>query len=679
MEQRTASNIKVIDTNERMWLWPLLVCVFVLVLPFQGEWPFWQSALLSVLLLLRLAGPWSVLPLMTLSAIILPVDLLQLEHFFGHWQGTDMGVAVLVLLMMLKILETRTRKDLYADVMVGLFVVGCGFLFRHSIWSVLYALMVTVMLLAVLVCPQSGSAKPHWFLAGKLLLQSAPLAVLFFVLFPRIPPLWAVSAPHEAVEGLSDTLSPGSLDHLATSLQTAFKVHFSDLVPPQDQRYYRVLVLDGFDGQTWSRRPSTQVRDEADPEPAPQGHVETRLEGVLYHYRLDHLATGMAWIPVLGQVVQVEPDGLVHTADGLLRASDVDQALRPRQLLSRLVLKSADAKLDPPDADLELPEGALPRTVALAQSWRRAFPSDQAYLAQILRYFHDSFVYTLQPPLLKAPEVDDFLFHSRRGFCEHFASAMAVLLRAGGIPARVVVGYLGGQTMAGHPNDLVVRQMDAHAWVEAWMPGEGWRRIDPTAVVAPDRLSKGAVQIAEESRYWSKGAQSWWALEAFRVRYAIQLRADRLDRAWELQVVQFDNQHVQIPGPSGWSQQQRRLAGLVTGTVFFVALVLGLMARNRVRRDPWRALYHDFLQNLDSLVQPPPHPSESPRALIRRLLRQFPQLQPEFMDYLHILESVFYAPSGPGLYTPRQMRRIQKRLMRQLRNGISPKRPLSAG
>ncbi len=671
MGQRVGNRMQSKFPDEWIWLWPLLITIFFMLLPFLGEWPLWQGMLLVAVLLLRLAGPWPVIPLLSLSAVVLPLDLMGLHRTFGHWQGADMGVAVLVLLLMLKVLETRTRLDVYADVMVGLFVVGCGFLFRHSLWAVLYALVMTGMLLALLVCPQSSHARPQWRLAGKLLLQSAPLAFLFFVLFPRIPPLWALSAPHEAVEGLSDTMSPGSLDRLGTSLQTAFRVHFTDRVPAPDQRYYRVLVLDGFDGQTWFRRTSSHDSEL---------NAVVRPTDPLFRYRLDHLATGMDWVPELGQVVRVEPDELLHTAEGLLRAQDVDQARKPRTLTSSLAVPVPNPEVDSPDSDLQLPDTAMPRTLALAHEWRQHAGSDQVYIREIMQFFRDSFHYTLQPPLLNAPQIDDFLFHSRRGFCEHFASAMAVLLRAGGIPARVVVGYLGGQMLAGNAQDFELRQMDAHAWVEAWLPGVGWQRFDPTAVVAPDRLSQGAARIAEDARYWSRSAGGLWTLEGFRIRYAIQLRLDRLDRAWELQVVHFDNQRLQLPGPTGWSLQQRRLLGLMAGVGLFVIAAFVLLARSKVHSDPWRALYRDFLRDLGPLLKPPPQPRESPRGLILRLVRQRPELQVEFLHYLEFIEAVFYArPDSKPPPTLGQLRRMQKRLVRQLKHSISQKRNGSAG
>ncbi|RTK99023.1 MAG: transglutaminase domain-containing protein, partial [Neisseriaceae bacterium] len=171
------------------------------------------------------------------------------------------------------------------------------------------------------------------------------------------------------------------------------------------------------------------------------------------------------------------------------------QADLPQHELKRYPLKSwrkyqlPESEFDLQQA-LRLPSGYNPRARQLAQQWRTNSRTPGEVVDHALRYFNrQQFFYTLQPPLLGSDSVDDFLFNSRRGFCEHYASSFVFLMRAAGVPARVVTGYMGGELnpVGGY---LIVRQSDAHAWAEVWLGNAGWQRVDPTAAVAPARVQQ---------------------------------------------------------------------------------------------------------------------------------------------------------------------------------------------
>jgi transglutaminase-like putative cysteine protease len=329
-------------------------------------------------------------------------------------------------------------------------------------------------------CPAPAAAR----LAGRALLMALPLAALLFVFFPRLPgAFWAIPQGGEASTGLSDTMSPGSIVQLTASYEPAFRAKFHGAIPPPAERYWRGPVLHDFDGYTWRKWRG------------PPGNAP-RLEFTGVSYRYEVTLEPNAHQILIG-LEMPQPDE--HTLQ--LARPSFDNQLIVRQPLDRPLhyqmqsfphyqstepLSTAARRLD-----LSLPANRNPRSVELAHRLRAQAASDSAFVDAVLDYFRrGDFEYTLMPPLLDFDSIDDLLFRSRQGFCGHYASAFAMLMRAGGVPARVVTGYLGGQwNPFGHY--LLVRQADAHAWAEVWLEGRGWTHVDPTAVVAPGRLSEG--------------------------------------------------------------------------------------------------------------------------------------------------------------------------------------------
>jgi len=438
---------------------------------------------------------------------------------FRTLNGLDAGATLLTAMIAAKLFEARSARDWYVVIGAALFLLLAACLDRQQLWRLpLYALTLWLSGAALRGLAGGTSPSPSQLLRGAAgqLWRAAPLALLLFVFFPRLPgAFWALPATDEAITGLGDEMSPGDLSRLVESDATALRARFDGPPPPVEQRYWRGPVLHDFDGRTWRRRPLENA-----PFAAPQ------YAGPAYHYSVTvepnrHgtvLALEMAQPPDL-PMVRLTPDYQLLAAR------------RPQQAQGYSLTSFPQANRDAPLSatlrriDLALPSHRNPRTVALAQQLRAEAPEDAALVTRAMQYLHDGgYRYTLTPQRLGRDGIDELLFDTHEGFCAHYASAFAVLMRAAGVPARVVTGYLGGEwnRIGGY---LLVRQSEAHAWTEVWLSGHGWVRADPTAMVAPERLTRGVEQLAP-GRVSSSGRllqfpwlantlQAWDALNAW--------------------------------------------------------------------------------------------------------------------------------------------------------------------
>jgi transglutaminase-like putative cysteine protease len=399
--------------------------------------------------------------------------------------GRDAGVALLSGLIGLKVLEMKESRDFYVVCFLAYFLVVTNFFYSQSIPTACYLLGVTVLVTTALVrfnSPPALGDRVCLRLAARMVAESVPVMVLCFVLFPRLPgPLWGLpGADDSAVTGLSDQMEIGRIAHLGTSDEIAFRVAFEGQRPRARDLYWRGPVLWDTDGRRWQAGSVAR-----------QGAAATVVpRGPRYRYEILLEPHGERWL--LGLDAVTAGDATVRSS----RALELS-ARQPVKRRARYTLESATAytlpDITPAErrAALALPADAHPRTRKLATSWRAAAANDQAVIESALaRFAAAPYAYTLTPPLLDEDPIDQFLFDTRQGFCEHYAAAFVVLMRASGIPARVVTGYQGGE-YNGVSDYMLVRQRDAHAWAEVHLPGEGWIRVDPTAAVAPERVSLG--------------------------------------------------------------------------------------------------------------------------------------------------------------------------------------------
>ncbi len=577
------------------WLAALLLCAQV---PLCGQVLTWVAVAGTGLVLVRLlpalqtgGGKWRrwTLPLLALVAA------LGIRAHLGYLLARDPCVQFLYILVGIKFVESRNTRDGSLLVCLALFLAVTQFFYTQSILSAVLALPALFTLGAALAAlrAQSGPRGAWWRqLAppGRLMLQGIPLALFLFVLFPRLAgPLWGSPADAGGRTGLSDRMRPGAISELSQSDAVAFRVVFHGQPPAARDRYWRGPVFARFDGREWTASFRLQAGKFAKREGPPIDYTVTlEPHGKLWLFALEHPIGLPRAAPDANLSLAPANDIAFLTHDQqLLARVTVTQTVRYTQrsaLLGSVLPLTGDAT-----GNLQLPPNNQ-RTASLARELRATVDSDQAFIAAVLKRFRDEpYVYTLSPPLLEddPDPVDAFLFDTRRGFCEHYAGAFAVLLRAAGIPARVVTGYQGGE-MAPDGEYMIVRQSDAHAWTEAIVDGH-WQRFDPTAAVAPSRIEQGlgaALPTDDAVPYLARLQMTW--LKGLRLQW------DVINYQWQRGIVGF-NIERQRDFLSGFGLDDPRPAQLVMIISFvafaWVLVVLGFSRIRRIQSAPEVALW----------------------------------------------------------------------------------------
>ena len=534
--------------------------------------------LVSVFLAASLLWRWLVttrhwpLPPRWLKLLLALVAAFGVLAAFRTWNGLAAGSALLVTMAALKLTETRDRRDLGVLFFLAAFLTYAAVLTSGAPTTTLLALGTLWLALAALVArarpPGSTGELPLLRQTGRTLLYGLPITVLLFLFVPRIEGhFWSLPTDGRALSGLGDEMHPGDISKLSLYDDPVMRVFFTGKLPPRTQRYWRGPVLHDFDGGTWRAARGTPYPKLA---PQPQGQAiayRVLLEPTQHHY-LPLLERGVSWdLPRASQgwdlTVQAEQPVTSLLAYGAISyptavvEGDLPLSLRRRAL--------------------QWPAGTNPQTLAWVAQLRSMYPSDRALLQAVLQRFSEPpFTYTLTPPQLdNTNAVDEFLFGTQQGFCGHYASALAAIARAAGIPARVVTGYQGGEwNRIG--KYLLVRQADAHAWVEVWLRGQGWVRIDPTAAVAPERVEQGLDSaLGADEPVPGRWSSRWqWLGEA-------RALVDAARTAWQQQFLQFDRAtQEQLAaklgfGEDGLGSVVRALVALlgVAGAVLFVMVV----------------------------------------------------------------------------------------------------------
>lgn len=601
------------------WLLGSLVLVAA---PHLERLPFWVPIWSGLLLAwrLHLAGRRLALPPRWL---LLPLALAATAGVFlsfGTVFGRNPGVALLTLLIGLKLLETRSLRDANLVVFLSYFLVITNFLYSQTIPTALYLLGVVFVITLTLLrlnCPsEPPPLRERLRMAAVLLGQSIPVMLVLFLFFPRVQgPLWGLPTDaHSGVAGLADRMSPGTISELLLSDDVAFRVDFLGGTPlAPAQLYWRGPVLTDYDGKTW-RMPRLGFATRPD--------LEVSGPPVLYEVTLE--PHHKAWLFALEMPGTKPRQSSLSTEFQLLSPRPVRERTRytlQSHTAYRIGLREPEAGLQ---RALELPEGLNPRTRELAEGWRAAARVPVEVVQQALTHFRrEPFAYTLNPPLLGRHGMDDFLFTTRRGFCEHYASAFTFLMRAAGIPARVVLGYQGGET---NPigNYVIVRQADAHAWSEVWLPERGWVRVDPTAAVAPERVESG-IQAAlpeGESLPLLVRADLEWLLQ-------IRLTLDSIGFRWNQWVVGYNPERqldlmsrLGMRAPDWRSMAVSMLVGAGALLLVFTAWMLRRLASTS---DPVLAAWRRFCRKLERAGLPR-HPGEGPRDYCERVKGSRPAL-----------------------------------------------------
>ena len=580
------------------------------------------------------------LPPKWLRVLVAFAALLGVLATYRTLNGVEAGTALLVVMAGMKLLETRTVRDLTVVVFLSYFALFAAFLYNQDLLRLPYMLvtawLLTVTLMRIHQTTSKMTVREAAGLTGKMFVVALPLAILLFLFFPRLPGhFWAMPARSQAATGLSDEMSPGDVSELSISGATAFRVKFKGAPPPPRERYWRGPVLHDFDGRTWRRARAWFAPQEITP------------TGPSYGYRLTLEPHQKSWVFAL-DVATDWRGRLSRTADlQLVTARDN----RISTLTSFELQSSTSYKVDGNlsatmrDADVLIPGDRNPRSRALAQALRARAGRDDAFIQALLTKFREEeYFYTLEPPRLERDSVDDFLFNTRRGFCEHFASAFTFMARAGGVPARVVTGYQGGEfnPMSGW---FVVRQSDAHAWSEVWLEGRGWVRVDPTAAVAPERIESGGLDAAMAEDEPVPGR----LLRQSSLLTNIRLAWDAVNTFWNDQVVEFgEAQQRWLLNRLSIEDVQWEYLGLALVAIlaiFFAALSAYLAWRFRPRRrDPVVQTYEALCRKL-ARNEMPRLPYEGPADYLTRVTGLRPELAPQLAEVRSIYISLRYGPS----------------------------------
>lgn len=594
----------------------LLAGVTLVAAPHSPRLPWWLNLIALILIAWRVYLGLSerALPKKWLLALFVVGGLFGVYFTYRTIFGRDSGVALLVLFLSLKLLELNNERDAMVLVLLTYFLALTNFFYSQTLPTaglMLVSVLVNTASLVHFAAP-GRALRANLKTAGVLLAQAAPVMLILFFLFPRVQgPLWGLPQDaYSGVTGLSDSMSPGLISRLSQSDAIAFRVKFQKDAPPMRQLYWRGPVFWHFDGRTW--RPG---------EFRPFGQLKFEASGAPYDYEVTLEPHNHNWLFALELAAKLPPGANVTSDYMLISRTPVRARMRyDMRSYTSFAIRGAD-EADEIRRGLQLPRGFNPKARELAQSWAASINSDAAIAQKALSYFREQgFVYTLEPPLLGRDSVDEFLFGSKQGFCEHYASSFAFLLRAAGVPARVVTGYQGGDI---NPVDgyMIVRQSDAHAWAEVWLNGRGWVRFDPTAAASPVRVESGVAAavpatdplplMARTTLIWLRG-----------VRYNL----DALANKWNQLVLSYNPERqrefltrVGMSEPS-WENMAMTLFWGVGG---LLALLTAWLLRRIRTTDPVQRLWLRFCAKLGKKGSPR-SAHEGPADFVARTAERYP-------------------------------------------------------
>ncbi len=642
-------------------LWQLL-SVLVAVLPHLQHMPVWIPLLVVSALGWRMMvhnGRWP-FPSRWLKLLLVCVTGVAVLFSYRAGGGISVTVSLLIVGFALKIIEIYTRRDALVVLYVAYLVAATGFLFNQTILMALYLLfalsIITTALLSVYQL-RSLSMGQCYRKTCMLLLPALPLMAVLFIGMPRFDPLWEVGLdPSAAKTGLSDRMSPGDISSLIRSPEVAFRATFKGKVPTQSQLYWRALVLNEFDGREWFNSKEYKVQE-----------LNSRVSsGKQIQYSLILEPTQKRYVPALAYPAPVTDSKLTRFTDATVAFSSpvvtrqqINLASTPNTHYQQYLSKDEKKRL------LYLPEGN-PQSVNLARVWAAESASYDEFVGKLLSYFNRAFTYSLTPPLLGKASVDEFLFSTKVGFCGHYASATAFMLRAAGIPARVVTGYQGGD-LNPYESYILVRQYDAHAWVEAWYEGRGWVRIDPTAAVAPERIEQPAEDVfAGDESFLAENPLFALSIKTGGLIPALRLRWEAINYGWHQWVLNYHHQQNAVLESILGAVSPLKLALFLLLPFALVIAVTVLILIRRGQPEEINIYDRELNRLSERLVDKglSRAPGETVSVYCARLADSAPASEQLFCELASAYEQVRYA--GVSLLSEQEFSELVNRCLRQL-------------
>ena len=654
--------------------WVLLAFGAVIALHLD-HLPVWVTALAVACIAWRILEYRGVVPFPSwpLKVLFVGGTVAGLTMTYPSLRGLEPMVSMLLAGFGLKLLEMRHKRDAVVLVYLAFFAAAIDLVFRQDVSD--FVLVAAVYLVATTALVSINQSKALGFTLGssktalKMLAASVPMMLVLFLVVPRLGAFWSIPGPKNQVRtGVSDSLAPGEFTSLVGSDEVAFRVRFEGEAPPRSRLYWRGLVFSEFDGRTWSQadffgpdRPVLERRGD--------DGIERLGEPLRYTVTME--PTHRQWLFALSTPDIAQP-GIRRMRDSRLVSVDELGVRRNFEIRSWLEYRLEPDGMHPHrDAlERELPAGYNPETLRIARQWAQETPGAEAVANRLLQLFNESFVYTLEPPGLGRHSVDEFLWETRRGFCEHFASSFAVFMRAAGYPARVVGGYQGGEI---HPteNFVTVRQYDAHAWAELWIEGRGWVRVDPTAAVAPERVEMSLADLfGNDEGFLADSPLSLIRFREFGFVNWLVLRRDWLEYAWGTWVLGYDRRQAAF-----LEQLLGKVDALRIGLLFAVAAGVTLLPfalvrlynRRRERPDPRDALIRRFCDKM-ARAGLPRRRGEGILDYARRIAAERPELEADALAVARIYVRLRYAEESPQRFED-----LQRRVRR-----LSPSAPVSS-
>jgi transglutaminase-like putative cysteine protease len=576
--------------------------------------------------------------------------------------GREPGVALLVLFLGLKLMEMRARRDLFVLISLCFFLLLTGFFSSQSPAAAILSVLATAGLLLALLTLHYGqrevplSRRIRFILI--MLLQALPLAAMLFMLFPRMPgPLWGLPEDSQTGRtGMSGSMQPGQIANLVRNEDVAMRVQFQGEAPRMSQMYWRGPTLGHYDGRSW-----TSVR--YDTGPPPRAQVSPLPDAPTVKYQVTLEPHGEHWLFLLEHSLSPPraPDLTAQLfADyQWLSSAPVLQRLRYQSMAQPEAAIGLNESVLSLQNWLQLPPGQHQRTLELAARWQRQTPDPATLVERALEMFRSGgFRYTPTPPALADQIVDRFLFETRAGFCEHYASAFVVLMRALDIPARVVTGYHGAER---HPSGdyWIIRQADAHAWAEVWLAGRGWVRVDPTAAVAPERIDQGARAMQDRVGMAGRFLPTLMDNPVWR---EWRLSIDSVANRWNQWVLNYDRQRqTALLARVGLNAADPKTLVAALGLVLMLGLGIAALItlRPRTPHDPVQAEWNRFCTRLAGSGLPR-HPEETALKYLSRIERL---LEPEeALAAARIVQAYCRLRYDPSPAAPEQVRNFRRRI-----------------
>ncbi|MGR9114748.1 MAG: transglutaminase TgpA family protein [Gammaproteobacteria bacterium] len=634
----------------------LLTSIGLIALPHINHIPSAVFGFFNLLLVWRFIGVWrpQLLPNKLLVLLFTVGGILLLYSQHQGVLGRDAGTNLFITALALKLMEIKQERDLYLITYLAFIVAASQFLYEQNILMAGYILFVCCVLLATLISINSSKSENLLALktAAIIIIQAIPIAVVLFVLFPRVEsPRWLIfKNTNQARTGLKDSMEPGSISSLGVSGELVFRVKFEGAMPPMNQRYWRGPVLSHTDGKRWTQTQNLFFKRFQD---------KIKYRGQPYRYTLMMEPQDKNWVFALDMPAQYASELTINANYQLITDKDPDQRAEYKVTSYPKYNTGYITRTEFRD-NLQLPASPSNKITKLVSRLNGFEASPEDFIRSLLQHFRrENFRYTLMPPLMKDNPIETFLFDTRAGFCGHYASAFVYLMRVAGIPARVVTGYQGGElNKIGH--FLEIRQANAHAWAEVWLNTQGWVRIDPTAAIAPERveqsinieqqIASGAVSFVDidseitQSFSWLKEARQLWG---------------SMDYSWHRWVINYNSVN-----------QSRFLASLGIETlkqmvywlVGIIALITGLLSWVLLHRKPKTAdkvliVYNRFCHKLAKagLLR---KPGEGAIDFAGRIKRTYPRHSKAVDDITALYVKLRY-----GRYsTPEDLNELKKRV-----------------